>query len=141
MPRAVDQHFAVITMDGAPPEVVEAFRANASDDPHVVACALQYLHERTGAFHTWDSETKGFEPVSFGIRRMPVIHVPARREPVASPGEQGRRARRSSAPTRGSPPDDPDLEAPPVETWRGLVVASTGMVRRCERRRAKLAAP
>lgn len=42
-------------------------------------------------------------------RRAPVIHVPVRREPVASSGEQGRRGRRSTAPTRGDPDDLGDL--------------------------------
>jgi hypothetical protein len=47
--------------------------------------------------------------------------------------------RRATAPTRGSPDEPPD-EPPDVETWHGLQAASSRMVQRCERRRAKQAA-
>jgi hypothetical protein len=85
----------------------------------------------------WKREGYSFD-VEHRLVAPPLTRVPERREPVASPGEQGRRARRSSAPSRGSS-DDPDLEPPP-ETWRGLAAASVRMVQHCERRRAKAAA-
>ena len=129
-----DQPFAVITIEGAPPEVVKAFQANASDDPDVVARAKRYLHERTGAVHTWNAE-KGFE-------RLPVVHTPQRREAaivVARAREQGAGRRRTAS--RASPDDPSEAEPPSIEVWRGLAAASLCMVQRCERRRAKLAAP
>jgi hypothetical protein len=75
-------------------------------------------------------------------RRRPIVNVPERREPVAPvmrAREQGAGRRRTAA--RASPDDPSPPEPEPVEVWRGLVVASTKMIQRCERRRAKLAAP
>jgi hypothetical protein len=135
----------------------------ATAEPHFISQqeiddlrALIERHAETGEVFSYDPATRqaevyqpkrSFQLVEvlnvarLHLSKIPVACVPVRREPVASPGEQGRRARRSSTSSRGSPDDpDPESDQPLVETWRGVVAASARMVQHCERRRAKWAA-
>jgi hypothetical protein len=86
----------------------------------------------------WKREGYSFD-AEHRLVAPPRTELPEGREPIASPGEQGRRARRAPRWSRGSS-DDPDLPPPPVKTWRGVEAASVRMVQHCERRRAKAAA-
>jgi hypothetical protein len=125
------QHFTVWTMDGAPLEVVKSVQANASDDPDVIACAQEYLLKRTGAVHTWDSETKTFERVLHGAPhhlRVPV--APPRRESVAPAVRPRERRpttrRRGRAPTNDDPSPLPDLEVRSYARFRRDVRRALG---------------
>jgi hypothetical protein len=97
-------HDVTIELVGVPKRVVAAFQQNASDDPEAVESAKRALHERDGETYAWDSKTKFFTRLP-----APVAAATVRRSPVASPGEQGRRGRSSSASTRGSPDDPGEL--------------------------------
>jgi hypothetical protein len=111
----------------APEHDLAAFQANASADPEEVEAAKQRLRKRNGADYSFDPETKLFE-------RLPaVVHAPPRREnvaerraPVANPREQGRRARRSSTSSRGSPDEPGDLEVRSYARFRRDVRRALG---------------
>jgi hypothetical protein len=72
-------------------------------------------------------------------RRAPVVHVPERRENVATTRPREHRSpSRSRSAARGDP--DPPEPEPPVEVWRGVAAASVRMVQHCERRAKRVAA-
>jgi hypothetical protein len=75
--------------------------------------------------------------------RMPqsIVHAPERRENVARPRERRPATRRQARAPTSDDPSPPESDPAPVEVWRGVEAASVRMVQRCERRRAKLAAP
>jgi hypothetical protein len=96
---------------GAPEWVVEAAKRNASKDPEAFEAAKQRLQERHGVPFSWDPETKLFERLPAGV-----VHVPERREPVASPAARPRerRVRRSRGSTSRGDPSEPPPARPPL---------------------------
>jgi hypothetical protein len=109
-----------------------------------LALEMQRRYLQTGETQVGDPATGRIEPMGHPWARgeevaatkafVAKLHVPERRENVASPGEQGRRGRRASTSSRSSPDDPGESEPPPVALLDGFTAASERLLQRRQAR-------